>query len=105
MQEMTTVYASGRQEWAQNWHLPVIAMLGITGSAAYSFGSGLFMEPITKEFGWSRTEFASAMTLLMLLGVLTDPLAGRLLAGLDRGPPRMAWGLLMKLDWPWIRWP
>ncbi|MEY4161057.1 MAG: hypothetical protein RLZZ136_1678, partial [Pseudomonadota bacterium] len=74
MSEMTK-----RQEWARSWPLPVIAMLGITGPAAYSYSSGIFMGEITQEFGWTKTQFSSALTLQMLLGLVIAPLAARVL--------------------------
>jgi MFS family permease len=75
------------QEWGRHWALPIIGMLGITGPAALVYSSGVFMEEITTEFGWSRAEFSSALSIQMLLGLFLGPLAGRLL---DRvGPRRM----------------
>jgi MFS family permease len=78
-------YAS---EWKRHWPLPLVAMLGITGPAAYSYASGVFMTAMTGEFGWSRTEFSSAFTLQMLLGLFSVPVAGRILDKV--GPRRMA---------------
>jgi MFS family permease len=70
---------SKRREWARSWPLPFIGMLGITGPAALVYSSGVFMVEITAEFGWSRAEFSSALTIQMLLGLVVGPLAGRLL--------------------------
>jgi MFS family permease len=78
-------YAS---EWKRYWPLPMVAMLGITGPAAYSYASGVFMTAMTKEFGWSRAEFSSAFLVQMLMGLFIIPVAGRVL---DKfGPRRMA---------------
>lgn len=63
-------------------------MLGMTGCATFSYSSGVLMEPVTRELGWSRTEFASAFVLQMLAGLVILPVTG-LLA--DRfGPRRIA---------------
>ena len=76
-----------RAEWARSWPLPLIAMLGLTGPAAYAYSSGIFMEEMTRDLGWTKTEFSSALTLQMLLGIVVGPLAARVL---DRiGPRRM----------------
>jgi MFS family permease len=68
-----------REEWARGWPLPVIAMLGITGPAAFAYTNGIFMEVMTEEFGWNKTEFSSAMLLQMLIGLIVAPLAARVL--------------------------
>ena len=65
----------------------MIAMLGLTGPAAYAYSSGIFMEVMTRDLGWTKTQFSSALTLQMLLGIVIGPLAARVL---DRiGPRRM----------------
>ena len=76
---------SPRAEWARHWPVPVVAMLGITGPAAFAYISGVFMVAMTREFGWSRTQFSSALTLQMLAGLIVVPTVGRLL---DRFGPR-----------------
>lgn len=74
-------------EWARFWPIPFIGLFGITGPAAFVYSSGVFMETITGEFGWSRAQFSSAMTIQMMLGLVIGPLAG---SQLDRvGPRRM----------------
>ena len=83
-----TEIADKRAEWARHWKLPLVAMLGVTGSAAYSYSSGVFMVAMTAEFGWSRAQFSSALTVQMLAGLLIVPFAGRVLDRL--GPRRMA---------------
>ncbi len=76
-----------REEWSRSWPLPLIAMLGITGPAAFSYSGGIFMGELTREFGWTKTQFSSAFTLQVLLGLIVGPLAAMLL---DRiGPRRM----------------
>ena len=78
---------AARREWARYWPIPFIGLLGVTGPAAFAYSSGVFMEAITGEFGWSRAQFSSAMTIQMLFGLVLGPLAGRVL---DRvGPRRM----------------
>jgi len=77
-----------RAEWARHWPVPVVAMLGITGPAAFAYVNGVFMVEMTREFGWTRTQFSSATILQMSLGLVVVPAVGRLL---DRfGPRRMA---------------
>lgn len=81
---------SGRAEWGRHWPLPLIGMLGITAAGAYSYASGVIIEPVIREFGWTRAQFSSAFTLQMLFGLLVMPIVGRLI---DRiGPRRFALG-------------
>ncbi len=70
---------SKREEWATSWPLPLIAMLGISGPAAYAYTGGIFMNEMTQEFGWSKTEFSTAMTLQMIIGLIVGPLSARVL--------------------------
>lgn len=63
-------------------------MLGVSGSAAYSYSSGVFMVAMTEEFGWSRAQFSTALTVQMFAGLFIVPIAGRVLDRL--GPRRMA---------------
>lgn len=46
------------------------------GSYQYIFG--LFVEPLEREFGWSRTQISASLS-FVALGTLTGPLVGRLL--------------------------
>jgi len=68
-----------RDEWGRSWPLPLIAMLGITGPAAYAYTGGIFMGEMTREFGWTKTEFSTAMTLQMVIGLIVGPIAARIL--------------------------
>ncbi len=58
----------------------VACFLGtFTGSKAVVFASfGLFLIPLTEEFGWSRTQVSAALTLAALSSLIAYPLAGRL---------------------------
>lgn len=73
---MATV--SRRQEWSGIWPLPFTAMLGVAGASTFGYSSGILMEQMTAEFGWSRAQFSSAFTLQMVVGLIAMPLAGRI---------------------------
>ncbi|WP_420963115.1 MFS transporter [Brucella sp. IR073] len=69
-------------EVRNNWKILLIAMIG-TGCGLLSitfYTQGLFFGPVSREFGWSRAEFFTSYTVLMLLGVVTGPLVGKLIA-------------------------
>ena len=69
---------AARQEWADRWPLPFVAMLGYAGTSCFAYSSGVFMVPMTHAFGWSRTEFSSTFMLQTLLGFILMPLVGQL---------------------------
>lgn len=80
--------ASARAEWKRALPLPFTALLGVAGPAMFGYSSGVMMEPITAEFGWTRSEFYSAVTLQMMLGLVMIPVVGR---AIDRlGSRRLA---------------
>lgn len=85
MSDHSSISSDARAEWRAAWPLPFIGMLGLCGAAMLSYASGVFMQPITAAFGWSRAEFSFGLTLAMLIGLVTTPLAGRLV---DRFGPR-----------------
>ena len=70
------------------WPLPFVAMFGHAGAATFAFASGVFMGPLTAQFGWSRAAFSTAFLFQVLVGIVAQPLAGMLI---DRiGPRRVA---------------
>lgn len=83
--EKAKMTMTAKQEWAANWQLPLLAMLGIAGAATFGYSSGVFMEQMTREFGWSRAQFSAAFTVQMVLGLIVMPFLGRLV---DRIGPR-----------------
>lgn len=76
------------QEWHSFWPLPFVAMFGMAGSGITVYSTGVFMGELMREFGWSRTQYSSAMTVQVLLTLVLIPLVGR---AVDRfGPRRVA---------------
>ncbi len=77
----------GLNEFHLGWKVVLAASIGvgvgITGVNTYSLS--VFLNPLTEEFGWSRTETSAAKTFLTLGYVLTAPLIGYLA---DRFGPR-----------------
>lgn len=76
---------TARQEWRAMWTLPLTAMVGMSGSGMFAYSSGIFMQAITGEFGWSRAQYSAVFVITMLQGLVTGPLLGRLV---DRYGPR-----------------
>ncbi|HEX7821656.1 MAG TPA: MFS transporter [Sphingobium sp.] len=67
---------SGKQEWAALWPLPFTAMLGIAGASMFAYSSGIFMTSMTRDLGWSRVEFSSAFSIMMLVALVAMPFPG-----------------------------
>ena len=80
--------ASARGEWAAQWPLPIVAMLGIAGSATFVYSAGVFLSVLTAHFGWSRGATSSAFLIQTVLSLGAVPLVGRLIDSL--GPRRVA---------------
>ena len=76
---------SGKGEWAAGWPLPFVAMLGILGCTIFAYSSGVFMEPVTRELGWTRTQYSFSFVLQMMMGLIIGPIGGKLV---DRFGPR-----------------
>ena len=68
--------------------------LAVSMSAILMFPFGLYMKPMTTEFGWSRTQFSSVLSVIALGNIVALPLAG---IAIDRfGPLRcIAVGLVV----------
>jgi len=76
------------QEWKTGWTLVLAASIGFSFLSVLLAGTGLFMQPLSREFGWSRSllsagpgiaTFTSAV-LSPFYGVLIDRVGSRRLA-------------------------
>jgi MFS family permease len=73
------------QEWRRSWTVVLAAALGFALSSVTIYSLGPFIAPLEEEFGWSRAQIASGMTLYSICGIVLTPLAGVLI---DRMGPR-----------------
>jgi predicted MFS family arabinose efflux permease len=67
------------QEWRENWPLALTSALGMSMATIAVYSSGLFFEPLEREFGWSRAEVSSGMTIYSFIAVLLSPSIGKLI--------------------------
>ena len=80
--------ALARAEWRNHWPLVMAAAVGFAFSSITSASTGLFMEPLGREFGWSRTLQSSGVSITAVLTMLMSPFFG---VAIDRfGTRRMA---------------
>lgn len=78
---------SAAQEWRAHWPMVLAAFIGISLPIVPFFALGLFIDPLVKEFGWSRTLIGAGTSIAAAVVVPASPLIGALI---DR------WG---------VRWP
>ena len=81
----TRIEGSVATEWRLHWKVVLAAMAGMAVASLISYSSGLFIEPLEKEYGWSRTEIASGHSIAATLAAICSPFMGLLV---DRIGPR-----------------
>lgn len=75
-------------EWSRNWPVVLACGAGVALSTTHIYSLGVVMAPLHAQFGWSRAQISSGMTVGSLVAVLTSPFIGLLV---DRvGPRRVA---------------
>jgi len=73
-------------EWQRYKMLPISAALGYGTSTIHIYGLGPYIEPISQEFGWSRTQTTLGLTIQAFIGELCAIPIGLLV---DRIGPRL----------------
>ena len=73
------------EEWRSHWPMVAAASAGMAMAAVISFAMGLFIAPLEKEFGWSRTAISSGHLIAATATILLSPVGGFLV---DRFGPR-----------------
>ncbi len=77
--------AEAREEWRAHWKLVVASAFGASMMSIATTSLGAYMAPLEHEFGWSRAEVSSGLTLFAVAGVVFAPVLGILV---DRWGPR-----------------
>lgn len=76
---MSTVGPSARDEWKDHWGLVLSASVGFGFFSIMAAATGLFMEPLGKEFGWSRALLSSGLSISAAVVVVLSPFFGILI--------------------------
>ena len=71
--------ALARHEFKQHWTLVFASAVGFSFTSVITASTGLFMQPLSEEFGWSRTLVSSAVSITSILTFLFSPLFGILI--------------------------
>lgn len=76
---VATPTLSQGDEWRIHWKLVLACGIGFSYGAIATYATGLFIEPLTDEFGWSRAEISGGMSIAALLSVPLAPILGILI--------------------------
>jgi predicted MFS family arabinose efflux permease len=66
-------------EWKRNWTLVLAASVGFSFFSIMVAATGLFFEPLEKEFGWNRTLLSSGPSIASILTAVLGPFLGALI--------------------------
>ena len=66
-------------EWREGWTLVLAAAIGFSFFSVMTGAMGVFIAPLTEEFGWSRTLASSGLTISAVGTLLFSPFAGRMM--------------------------
>lgn len=64
------------EEFREHWVLVAACMVGFAFGTVTAASAGLFMEPLSEEFGWSRALVSSGLSIAAIAGFFTSPLLG-----------------------------
>jgi predicted MFS family arabinose efflux permease len=76
---MSVVAPSRGAEWKAHWPVVLAAFVGFSFPAMAIHSTGLVIEPLSQEFGWSRAQITAGVSLSGALSVPLSPLVGALL--------------------------
>lgn len=79
------VGAEGAAEWKRSWTVVLAATTGLYVNVSSIYSLGIFIEPLQREFGWSRGGISAGATVVSVFAVLFAPIVGALI---DRIGPR-----------------
>ncbi|MFT3965648.1 MAG: MFS transporter [Sphingobium sp.] len=71
--------SAAMQEWRQSWTLVLASCIGISFHTVMTASTGLFLQPLGDEFGWSRAQAASGISIAAVLSAILSPFFGILI--------------------------
>ncbi len=63
-------------EWRSGWPLVLAATMGVSLGSLQIYSTGVFIQPLGEEYGWTRADVTSGMLIPSVLGVLFSPIFG-----------------------------
>ena len=76
---MTATLPTGRRTVHRAWWVAAVTMGALVASAAFRSSTGALLEPLEREFGWSRATTSGAVSLNLVIYGLTAPFAAALM--------------------------
>jgi MFS family permease len=76
---MTEGDATASSEWRKHWTLVLAGMMGMSFYSVVTYSLGTFIEPLEKEFGWSRAEISGGLTIFTMTAMVGGPFIGALI--------------------------
>ena len=73
---MTSIRQMRAAEWRAYWPLVLACFTGMSFPTAAYYSLGLFITPLTEEFGWSRTEISAGASIAALVTIPLAPFIG-----------------------------
>ena len=74
--ELAESSPTAAQEFRQHWKMVLAAAIGFSFTSVITASTGLFIKPISDEFGWSRAMVSSGVSITAILTFLFSPLFG-----------------------------
>ncbi|MCE7797153.1 MFS transporter [Sphingobium sufflavum] len=74
-----TTSSTAAAEWKTGWTLVLAASMGFSFFSLLLAAMGLFIEPLTKEFGWTRTLLSSGPSIAVTITAILSPPFGILI--------------------------
>ena len=75
---LETTPKTAAQEWRDNWTLVLASSFGFSFFSIMLAAAGLFVVPLGKEFGWTKTVLSAGPSLAMVTTALLGPVFGML---------------------------
>lgn len=73
------VKAQAREEWKSGWSLVMAAFVGFSFLSIMTGSLSMFMEPLAREFGWSKTTISGGFTVASVITAILSPFFGVLI--------------------------
>jgi len=70
---------SAAAEWRAHWLLALAGFIGFSFASLTTYSIGLFMQPLSAEFGWSRSQITAGLSIAAMASVPLGPVVGAMI--------------------------